>query len=486
MSLSRRAFLGSVAAFAAADGLGLANGSPRLKFGVLSDIHIYPLRPEGSVERFLTALRYFRDHGADAVVIAGDLADWGIVTQIDAVIDAWQQVFPGGKAPDGREVARLFVCGNHDLEGQWYNYDKRYGVPKEMFADEHSILCNLKTIWPKLTGFPYDDLWIRDVKGYKFVGCNKLQYPKDCTFLEDHRAELEGANPFFYIQHFHPQGTCSAPWVWGQDEGWSTKALSRFPNAVAFSGHSHTPLVDERTIWQGGFTSVGTASLRYLISFGGRENSFAFGMPYEEHEQMPRLNLGNAANGLLVTIYDDCMILERMDFAVGSKIADDWVVPLPYDGSLAFGKRAARSPVPQFAEGAEVTVSPVSKGKDRKGRPTDQVTVSFPPADGSRRAFDYEVTVEASDVDIAKPWKVKRVFSDGYYRPPAYDGDKVECVFAVSELPGRYEIRETCHTHGQKGLNYRFAVRPVNCFGAKGAPLYTNWLEGDRIWKGTL
>jgi len=76
------------------------------------------------------------------------------------------------------------------------------------------------------------------------------------AFLESHRDELAGSKPFFYTQHFHPKGTCSAPWAWGEDKGYSTAALSAFPNAVSFTGHSHTPITDDRTLWRGAFTSV--------------------------------------------------------------------------------------------------------------------------------------------------------------------------------------------------------------------------------------
>ena len=75
-------------------------------------------------------------------------------------------------------------------------------------------------------------MYVKTVKGYKFVG---VHYDHDngylkegaiAAFLESHRGELEGTKPFFYTQHFHPKGTCSAPWAWGEDKGYSTAALS--------------------------------------------------------------------------------------------------------------------------------------------------------------------------------------------------------------------------------------------------------------------
>ena len=88
-------------------------GSARLKFGVVSDVHV-KLAADGrslaegydtqTLERTFT---YFRDCGVDAVMIAGDIADIGFVSELKAVADTWFKVFPGDRAPDGRKVELL-------------------------------------------------------------------------------------------------------------------------------------------------------------------------------------------------------------------------------------------------------------------------------------------------------------------------------------------------------------------------------------------
>ena len=113
--------------FVAAPGL-VPTGSPRLRFGVLSDIHIrymsHPGGPDriggGSNDTFLHALEWFRDQGVDAVLVAGDMADNGLVAQLEAVAQTWRSVFPDNKAPDGRRVEPVFVYGNHDMGGPPY------------------------------------------------------------------------------------------------------------------------------------------------------------------------------------------------------------------------------------------------------------------------------------------------------------------------------------------------------------------------------
>ena len=481
MAQTRRAFIGQGAlAFMAAAGMGHrafgAAGTARLRFGVLSDIHI--TRGKGSCDVFEKALAYFRDQKVDAVLIAGDMADSGLDSQLRLVGNTWKRVFPGDKRPDGEHVEKVFVTGNHDVEGWRYGLAKRFGITKEKHGDD-ILGLHLAEGWKRVFDEDYAPMYVKTVKGYKFVGVHfdpDGGYHKEgaiAAFLEKHRAELEGTKPFFYTQHFHPKGTCSAPWTWGQDAGYSTAALSAFQNAVAFTGHSHTPLSDERTLWRGAFTSVGTASLRYLIPFGGRENSFIFGERGPDTQQMAALNGRDAHHGMLVTVYDDRLVLERRDFANDMPAGPDWIVPLPAYAS-SFEERAKKAPVPQFPSGAAVTVER-RKGKNRAKQETEQIVVSFPNVKGlggGARAFDYQVTVEAHDVDHDKTWMTKRVYSPHFYWAAEKDDDTVTCAFACAELPAPNKVAT------ERGRRFRFAVAPANCFGGHGAAIRSEWITG--------
>ena len=347
MAQTRRAFIGQGAlAFLAAAGMGHrafgATGPARLRFGALSDIHI--TRGKGSCDIFEKALTYFRDQKVDAVLIAGDMADSGLDSQLRRVGETWRRVFPGDKRPDGEHVEKIFVTGNHDIDGWHYGPARKFGITKEKHGDD-ILSLHVAEGWKRVFDEDYSPMYVKTVKGYKFVG---VHYDHDngylkegaiAAFLESHRGELAGSKPFFYTQHFHPKGTCSAPWAWGEDKGYSTAALSAFPNAVAFTGHSHTPLTDDRTLWRGAFTSIGTASLRFLVLFGGRENSYIWGERDNDFQQMPALTGRDAQHGQLVTVYDDRIVLERRDFANDLPLGPDWIVPLPAYAS-SFAERA--------------------------------------------------------------------------------------------------------------------------------------------------
>lgn len=480
-NFGRRAFLRGGSAFLVAAGTGFkmfgVGKALRLKFGVLSDIHIRE-KPK-SCDLLEKAFTRFKKSNVDAVVIAGDLADYGFVQELLMVGETWRKVFPDNRREDGGVVEKVFVTGNHDLDGWRYRGARKMGITRE--KNEDIILeFHLADTWRKAFGEEYSPMYVKMIKGYPFVGVN---YDKEggclkpgtiSSFLEGHRKTLEGDKPFFYVQHFHPKGTCSAPWVWGQDDGYSTEALSKFPNAVSFSGHSHTPLTDDRTLWRGSFTSIGTASLRYLYPFGGRENSCVAG----EHEkwcndQMPMVSTWSEHHGQIVSVYDDCMVIERIDFRHNLPAAPDWVVPVPAV-PCSFEERAKKAGVPKFAAGAKVKVERIN-GEKRNKKKVEQFVVSFPnilPKGKGVRPFDFRVEVEAMNVDRSCIWATKRVYSPHFCWAAKKDDPTVTCVFACSDMP-----RENC-VPDERGRRFRFVVSPANCFGVHGPAIRSAWITG--------
>ena len=468
---SRRSFLASAAAFSLAgcrsaffDPLA---GTPRLKFGVLSDIHITV--PESTVV-FLNALRYFRDNGVDAVLIAGDMADHGLMPQLQNVADAWFKVFPNDRAPDGRKVARLFVYGNHDPEGLHYRdkaMDTQFARHHLTYEEADKIQLSkigLGKAWEQVFHEAYAPVYRKIVKGYDFIGghwdpANGSAWgkgPDIRPMFQSLGGKLDPAQPFFYFQHPHPKDTVCGPWAWGHDAGISTQVLSNYPNAFAFSGHSHTTLTDEHSLWCGAFTSVGTASLSYTCVQGPRENR-------NELVTMAREGLetqAQVAQGQLVSVFEDRVVLERRDFVRNENLDEAWCVELPAE-SRPFSARAAKSVPPQFAAGAKVSVKRVRKDKKDVGT----VQVAFPPAVADRRTrpYDYEIGVEFRQQDVERVHFARRVFSPTVALAKGRDAERREVVhaFAGKDFP--------------EGAEYRVSVTPLNCWAQKGAPIATDW-----------
>ncbi|MBP5510674.1 MAG: metallophosphoesterase [Kiritimatiellae bacterium] len=504
--VSRRWFIGGTAAFGAFGGLRFAQGSvnktgvaPKIRFGVVSDIHITKIGANeemaafGNNLTFRHTLEWFREQGVDAVLIAGDMADKGMGEQLAAVAEAWYAVFPGDRYPDGRPVEKVFVTGNHDWDGFNYGGFAAKAYPDEAERNRHILRKDMAGWWKKVFHEDYEPIYLKTIKGYSFIGCHwdtsapngkhVYAFSRLSDFLVSRASAIDPALPFFYAQHPHPKNTCYGPWAWGHDKGFVTKALAERPNAIAFSGHSHYSLTDERSIWQGAFTSVGTSSLRYT------------GLPYNEfpgegfentpcgdgrhwqtdaRKMMGRfITPGDCRQGMLWSVYDDCIVVKRREFLSNLDLGDDWVMPLPAAESkpFAFTEHAKKLRAPQFADGAGLKIAQ-TKTKNRGGKSKDgkvkipsvakdsvQITAPASLPDRNARLYCYEFTAESKSGEK----KVKRVLAEGYNHAPEHPRAKLPtlCVFAKDELPAG---------------ELRFTAVPRNSFGLAGKTFSTEWM----------
>ena len=436
--------------------------SARMKMGVLSDLH---MRSPGDESTLLKALEYFRDHGADSVLIAGDFAHTGRISQAKMLADAWFRVFPNDTAPDGRHVERLFVYGNHCVDA--WSWDGQF-KDDEAGARRDAIGYgdNRARAWEELFHEEFKPIWMKTVKGIPVIGAHWESRGGGIAiedFMKAHGGEIDPKIPFVYVQHAHPKDTCFGSWAWGRDDGRSTRALSPFANAVAFSGHSHYTLTDERSVWQGAFTSINASSLRYSsLDYSLRENVNGNSRGFKGESRPHRipqstLDTENGRQGMLVSFFDDRLEIERREFVYGQSLGDDWIVPLPAaNGAYSYAKRAARRVTPEFAAGAKVAVT-VTPPKDEKD--FTHVTLAFPAAEirSGSRVFEYEATAVLVEDDVDLVQAQRRMLSPDFYLPASRCVKDVEFVFAAEDLP-------------LKG-HYRFEVRPVECFGRKGASI---------------
>ena len=241
---TRRTFLGFSLAASVLPPIRLTampSGERRLRLGIVSDVHVKG-EENKDLSFFAKTLTLFRDEGVDGVILSGDMADDGRIEQLQMVADAWREVFPDDRLPDGRHVERLFIYGNHDSSRLNYGIAQRniktaaklWGSVDE--GKKHLIAYNEAAAWNRCFGEEWSPIYAKTVKGYVFVGCH-WGYEKDLKeWLKANadRLGLGGEMPFFYAQHPHPGGTCNTPHgesAWGNDGGIATAALSKFPRA---------------------------------------------------------------------------------------------------------------------------------------------------------------------------------------------------------------------------------------------------------------
>ena len=459
--VSRREFIlsGLAASFVAGCRTADIFGGPALTFGVVSDIHV---TTPGTEARYEKALRLFKSRGADAVMVCGDLADWGTLNSLQLVRDAWKRVF----GDDGATVP-LLCTGNHDFEG-W-----RYGdMTMDMHASGHSedeaivkAPGGVKAVWEKIFGEAYEPVRLRRVKGYDFVSAEYAEddkgkkRPDVAGFLVAYAKRLrDSGKPFFYFQHLPIKGTTGDSRGWA-DGGSVFPVLKMFPNAVAFTGHTHRPFVDERQIWQGEFTAIGTPSLSYP-SLPGHENGSAKrdGTATNAMPMIPVRRDLEGTQGFFVNVYADRVVVERIDVEADEwdrEAAPAWVIPL--DGAKPFAPAEAekRVPVPAFPEGAEVRCE-MRNTENRQGKWTIVMTCEFPSAvvPEGWRVFDYEI--RAVPKDGSEPL-VKRFYSPAYHKLPSCEPARQRFWFDVAELP--------------QDKDYVIEVRARNCFEKASEPI---------------
>ena len=489
MNVSRRAFLGGAAsfgafwgarAFAAPPGL-FSDGEPLLSFAAISDIHV--CHPRSSVrigtKLFEHALEWYRGKGVDAVLVAGDLANYGLSDELEMVGAAWRRVFPGNRGEGGRTVEKVFVTGNHDHDA--WNYGSvahdLYPVPKDL--ETHKLVNGYPKHWQAAFDEPYAPIYMKEIAGYRFIGSHwddgdiRQFGPRLKAFLAAHRDELKGDKPFFYVQHPHPRGTLFGDLSAGSaDDGTVKEALAEFPNAIVFSGHSHWAITDERSIWQGEFTSVNLGCLwrtgfcRTKNGIGGYENWRTPGMRKKTPESIGRDEakaMGHYApaflchHGSLVKVYADRVVIERREFTHDLPVADDWVIPLPAaaERPFAYATREAKAVAPEFPAGARLTVEAV-RAKNRAKAKKDAIRLAFPAALAVKgvKPFDYLIEIRTEKGERL----VRSVLAQGVELGADSESAKgpSTCVLARETLPeGRLA----------------FKVFPGESFGRLGRPL---------------
>ena len=476
--LGRRNFIASAlaagAGFAGCRSFGLFGERPNIIFGVISDLHV--TTPESTIA-FRRALAYFRDTGVAAVVVSGDLSDWGLKSGLKYVADAWYDVFPDDRAPDGRKVEKLFCTGNHDYDGYWYG-DMTLDMHVQGYSEEESLVrLGMKKCWEEVFHEPFAQVRRRTVKGYDFISSEwkdgKDGFKEAEAWFAANGGTLDPKKPFFVFTHYPFRGTTSCS---GGGDAYSGSVLAKFRNAVAFTGHCHWTLNDERSIWQGEYTAIAVPSMSYTSIPGGYENGYdkRDGKSKRSMPIIPAREYLKEAQGYVVSVFDDRMEIERRDFTEGVEAAPMWIVTPPAGDSSRYAhpNSRKRASVPQFPSGAKVRTY-TSNFETRNYSWTIKMMLEFPSACAlGGRVFDYEVRVEMEDGTVAA---VKKFLAPAFYRLERDEPKSQRFAIDAMDLPERGK--------------YRLRVYPRNCFGDCGRPIASGILESKpgkakaAIWK---
>ena len=437
---------------------------PLLRIGIVSDTHIrYACdmndpKTQNDINSFFfeKALLHFREAGVDAVVNPGDLTVLGLISELQGTGVSWKRVFPNDLGADGRRVEKLFVRGNHDImPGNPWKKE-----PQALIRDDPA------KAWKEVLGVDWytEKVMLRKVKGFVFILVDWGATPADLDwFFEAHGGELPKKAPFFYVQHAPPVGLHDAQDdsgdTCGGDSARCARWLAKYPNAVAFSGHSHYSVTLGDQVNQGDFLSIGCGCLHHIYNRRGRDNSWR--LPPDAKGHADRCS-SSGHQGLMMRVYSDRLELERWDFANHEKVGPDLIIPLDGSKPCSFDEQRRRARAPQFPSGAALAVSERDYRCRTKGEKlTDerQVVVTVPRAAETQadegRVYEYECKVFAAGA--SEPLIVRRVLAGGYFLNDARVEKKTIVAFGKDELPADKKLR--------------FEVRAMDCWGNRSRPL---------------
>lgn len=442
-----------------------STGKPLLKLGVVSDVHVGSDRCFSVEEDLSRVFRHFDRARVDGVVIPGDIAHTGLISEMERFAAIWHRAFPDDRRSDGGRVEKLFATGNHCIDG-WHGRWNRFSTER-LRKERFNYESNPQKTWDRLFHEEFKPIFEKRINGITFVGAQwmSLEEPFIKPPIEDFfaakRGKLDPELPFFYIQHAPPDGTCHG--ARGSSGGAEARrALDTFPNAVALTGHTHDSIADSRTVWQGDFTSIGCGC---LIEAGAPLDfanvRYHWYKPSRDRIMERTRWIDYGGNAMTIDVYGDHLTLHRFTARDDEPIAEDWEVPLPaaYGRGFDFKVRQNLTVAPQFAAGTEATVAYFPKGHPEAHKDfarTPCYAVTFPAAQTSKGiVFDYKIEI----LQNKKVVRRDRIIANGYGLAKARMTIPGLLLIKASDLPASSRLVAR--------------VTAGECFGKYGEPIFS-------------
>lgn len=353
-------------------------GYPR--FIVISDTHFGNAMGKGPMDKVPRALKNLtgKTPKADAIFVVGDLTNSGTAAQYDQLLSVF-----GDRANVPEGMPAYFMMGNHDHysgAGAASRYLSKIGQPLHQYV----AIKGYPFITISETGSDQNDF---NAAAAKFLADSLAKAAKDYP-----------GKPIFVFIHVPTVNTTYGSWVSGalSDGGWCTDVfkatLDGYPQAVVFSGHTHYPLGDPRSIHQDRFTAINTASTTY-----------------SEVESSIRLTVGtlpagheNVTEGLVVAVKENGDVeLERWDTYRNEEIAPRWRLLAPHSGASFTYKNRTGGAAPTFDSGAKPVVGNIT---------ASACSVSFPQAADDEVVHHYKVEILNGDNAVSR-----HVVFSGFY-----------------------------------------------------------------------
>lgn len=298
----------------------------------------------------------------DALYVVGDFANRGTETQMRAFKKTLDDNVKPGTEINLSLASHEFMCDGEEAAL------RRFGEIFGMEPDTHKVI----------NGFHF--ISVTCTKGCHFDEAKQEWVAKE---LEKAAAD-DPKKPIFFFQHPHIMGTVYGSANWGEDE--LTAILMNYPQVIDYSGHSHAPINDPRSIHQKHFTSLGTGTLSY---FELDEFDKVYGTLPPNKEKAAQFLITEADAQGRVRIYPyDVISSDFFPFV--------WKIDTPWDpmSFIYTDERYKTTAAPWFEESAKAEITDVK---------ADGFTVAFDQAKTENEYVDdYNVYVKNSDGIIVR------------------------------------------------------------------------------------
>ena len=397
---------------------------PAFRFAICSDAHIEGVDTPGYI-RLKKAIDYSLAFASDnknyseldAFLIAGDITNKGT----EAEFSAFKEIFDLAAARGLKLLCT--VAKGHDS-----------------ITMKKKSLPHFRSLTKQETDFH------RVIGGYHFIGlstCRSLPH-KHYSYLQKiwlkkqlkKAASVTPDKPVFVLHHEHVKNT-----VYGSSnfDGWGNRffngVFENYPNVVDFSGHSHYPVNDPRSVWQREFTAIGTGSLKYTE------------LTVDDERKVHPPTCEICSNFLIVEADKNSNLhIIGVDCLAG-EILCEYYLSNPADKNnrdYTQEKQLSRSKAPEFSGDAEITIT----------QQDDIYSAVYPKAHST----------DGMPVFV--------------YRAEVYD-DKGNIVFRGKTVPSYYlyepeEIVTTSLGKLEKG-RYKIKVFAENCYKIKSESIETEF-----------
>lgn len=343
---------------------------PALRIGVVSDMQYGRASQDSSKtsyeycgDKFKESVRQIIDRAGglnelDVLMIPGDITHNSLDADWKAFIDDLKEVVPVGS-----HTKVMCLRGNHDAKP-----NKEENFIKYMQSYDSSITSANN---------------VYDINGYKFIMVSNdtqrandepssypyIHSPETVTWFDDAvrtasaEAKREG-KPVFVGMHSAVNDTVYGSFtVEGLRNGsksnsstWSTSelaaSLNECSNVIAFSGHSHYDIANERSIHQNNFTAINTGAVNNMEIEDCWDESFQpkrFGSSEKE-----------SAGYYIEVARDNTVTVHRMDFYRKQDIKTSWVIDVNDKENWRYTD-TRDADAPYFPQGATATVSEITQ-----------------------------------------------------------------------------------------------------------------------------